>query len=823
MFALIVMVTLVFSSTIFAELIAYDPFFNANVANAANDKVNGEYNAGTQFRDFTNGNNNSVAGGEIIGFSAVNLWEGNSASTGTSQLIGPTDVDGLTFGLNSVIGGNVQARANNATGQLSYARRMLDAYTPSNTYYMSGLIRCDKFSTNLNIKAMMGFTNTISAGTFDGSVNFPGVIFGFNGDGSKVDLVVRHRDDNALIKNSTLLSNAQSGTVYFVVVKIEYDAVGNLETLTAWLDPTASQESGAAAAFTTTGQILTSAGQMTYGGFYIENFTSGINDYVQFDEIRLGTEWADVVPVPDTREVITLAQNFSVPDNNFMLIDRFDVPENPLRPGFDITPTGWRWGGYTNGTTTDHTVEIDQNVRGTVTFDELIFKNRSPKAYAYTIFSSAGTNEPDSSLDMTPSWASMDFKMSAIYHGTFEHGGLDNGSGLPTPGNLYYAPVLRALIRDANGQWFGSSLFCPSTYQGTQGDLNGTIVEYSLPFNNMIWYDFSQDEIDNLNALAAGDEIPLNHDPNLAETAPDLTAVTGMGVYVWNAPTWSAGNFAFTEISLTGTTAPIPPDYWDDDDLRAMINDWLKSEIIWEETMDSDPLAGGNWVMRGAIPGDYIITGGQMLLMGNAYGAWRLDTYPETDFAGEVTVNARMQATSGSDTTVGSRSGINFWISMDTAQASYGSINYSVVLDGANQYVEFISGWTAGVSWPPSGYTRITGNGTTSFNSSMLDITLNIADTEPNATNPTPTTFDIDYIIADQSGTTATGTLRMNRRDDANPIGAATILTGGAQGVVDYIYINGEYVALSDKTGDGFVDYEDFAWLADRWLTLKEE
>ncbi len=803
-----------------AELIAYDPFVNANVANGLNNKTAGEYNAGSFFRDFTNGNNNTVAGGPIVGWSAANLWQGNSAATST--YIGPTSLAGLTSGLNAVQGGNAQARALNTAGGVAYARRMLDAYTPSNTYYMSGLIRCDKFSTNLNIKAMMGFTNTISAGTFDGTVDFPGAIFGFNGDGSKVDLVVRHRDDNALIKNSTLLSNAQSGTVYFVVVKIEYDAVGNLETLTAWLDPTASQESGAAAAFTTTGQILTSADQMTYGGFYIENFTSGINDYVQFDEIRLGTEWADVVPVPDTREIITLAQNFSVPDNNFMLIDRFDVPENPQRPGFDITPTGWRWGGYTNGTTADHTVEIDQNARGGVTFDELIFKNRSPKAYAYTIFSSAGTNQPDSSVDMTPSWASMDFKISAIYHGNFVHSTFDNGSGLPYPGNQYYAPVLRALIRDANGKWFGSSLFLASSYQGTHGDLFGTIIDCSLPFAGMQWYEYSQNEIDSLNALTGGGEIPLNHDPNLAETTPDLTSVTGMGIYVWNSPTWSAGNVAFTEISLTGTTIPTPPDYWDDDDLQAMINDWLKSEIIWEETMDPDPLTGGNWVMRGAIPGDYLIAGGQMLILGNSYGAWRLDTYPETDLAGQVTVNARMQATTGSDTSVGSRSGINFWISLDTAQNHYGSINYNVVLDGANQYVEFISGWTAGVTWPPSGYTRITGSETTSFNNTMLDITLLIKPSDPNEGVPT-TTFDINYTIADESGTTASGTLVMNRRDDANPIGAATILTGGAQGVVDYIYINGEYVALSDKTGDGFVDYEDFAWLADRWLTLKED
>ncbi len=303
MFALIVSVSFVFNSTTIAELVAYDPFVNANVANGLNNKTEGEYNAGSFFRDFTNGNNSSVAGGEIVGWSAANLWQGNSAATGT--YIGPTGLNGLSFGDNDVQGGNVQARAYNTVGGVAYARRQLDTYTASNTYYMSGLLSSAALSSNLNMKAMMGFSNTISSGTFDGTVNFPGAIFGFAGDGSKVDLVVRHRDDNALIKNTTLLSGAENGTTYFVVLKIDYDAYGSLEELTAWLNPTDASEADAAPVFVTTGSILTSADQMTYGGFWIENFTSGINSYVQFDEMKLGTNWNDVVvPEPATLSIL---------------------------------------------------------------------------------------------------------------------------------------------------------------------------------------------------------------------------------------------------------------------------------------------------------------------------------------------------------------------------------------------------------------------------------------------------------------------------------------------------------------------------------------
>ncbi len=811
-------VLIIAANTVFAEVVAYDPFLNANVGNGENDKVNGEYNAGSLFRDFTNGNNKDVAGGPIIGWSAANVWEGNS--TGTGAYIGPTDLVGLSFGLNDTTAGNVRARGISA--DLSYARRLLDAYTPSDTYYISGLVRADNLAGNLDIQWMAGFTVTLSAGAFD-TTDYPGVLFGFSGDGSQVDLVVRHRTtDPTGMTNSVLLADAQEGETYFIVLKIEYNADGTYEQLTAWLNPTEYNENDAIPVFTTTGALLSSQGQITYGGFWLENFDSNYQEYVQFDELRLGTQWNDAVPVPDPTEEVAFTQNFSVPGDSFMRIDQKDLGEVPWAPAFDVTPTGWKWGGFAEPVS-GYRVEIDQNARGGVTFDELALKN-SVDGYAYTIFSSSGLNEADSFINMTPSWAYMHFKISDIYDGNFEHPSapeLENGSGLPYPGNLYYAPVMRAIIRDANGQWFASNLFCPSTYQGTSGDLDGTITEYTLPFANVTWHKYSQAEIDNLNALAGNDEIPLNADPNVAEIAPDLTAVSGMGVYVWNSPTWSVGTIAFTEISLVGTYPPIPPAYWDMDELGDMMSEWLTNEVTWEETMDTDPAAGDDWVLRGDIPGDYIMAGGEMVILGNANGAWRLDTDPPVYSTDEITVDISMKATTTSDTSEGSRSGINLWVNYDDEDdiANLGAFNLSVVLDGASQYVEFISDWDEGVEWPPSEYTRITGDGITNFDASMLDISLAFAPTEPNAMVPDPTTFDLDYTISDQAGTTTSGTLVVGRRYNPTGEGFATIYTGGAEGVVDYFYLNGLYAPPTDRTDDDFVDYDDFRWLAERWQT----
>ncbi len=300
---LVLFIVLLCATSVYAGLIAYDPFLNANVDNGANDKLNGEYNAGSFFRDFTNGNNKDVAGGPIVGWSAANVWEGNSTNTGTNAYIGPTDLAGLSYGLNQVIGGNVRARG--ISSDVSWARRTMDSYTGSNVYYMSGLVRADNLSGNLNINSMMGFSQSIAGNAFDGT-QFYGALFGFHGDGSKVDLVVRHRDETGVMVNSTLLSDVADNTTYFVVAKIEYNSDGTKERLTAWANPQSLNEAGDTPALTTYGHLLGSTTSMIRGGFYIENFDSNYQEYVQFDELMLGTEWSDVVTVPEPATISLL-------------------------------------------------------------------------------------------------------------------------------------------------------------------------------------------------------------------------------------------------------------------------------------------------------------------------------------------------------------------------------------------------------------------------------------------------------------------------------------------------------------------------------------
>ncbi len=261
------------------------------------------------------------------------------------------------------------------------------------------------------------------------------------------------------------------------------------------------------------------------------------------------------------------------------------------------------------------------------------------------------------------------------------------------------------------------------------------------------------------------------------------------------------------------TTLGTPVEYKCDlEDLNKMIGDWLADTIIWDNDMTVDP-NGNGWVQRSGIEGDYIISEGKMVINGNT-GNWRLDTTPQNGFPGRTIISTSMRATTTSNTSEGSRSGIGMWMNVDTRTGSgdYGALNFHVVLKPDNtQYVEFIEQWDPS-GWPPTSYVRVEGDGITDFDSSMLDIDIVM---DPNSVG-----MGVDYTIADQAGTTANGQFFMNRRaGSAAGFEAATLLTGGAEGEVDDIYIEGPYTPQYDVAGnDGIVDLKDFAWFAEKWL-----
>ncbi len=577
---------------------------------------------------------------------------------------------------------------------------------------------------------------------------------------------------------------------------------------------------------------VTDAPDFTYVsgmGIYVWNTKPDAGGWLGLTEISL---LGETPPIPGA-----LTQNFDKSLDSYHPVDTATDEEAVQTPSFTTTPTGWSWGGYCSEIPGAFRVEIDRNTyiaddAVSRTVDELLFKNTSGPSttdpptygsYAYTIFDSDGGNQPDSFIDLTVPSAAMSIKVTDFWTGWY--GGGDNGSGLPGIASEKRATVLRAMIRDEVGNWYASDVFCPAAEEApgnTDGYYSGQEFEGSINLASTTWYEYDQGEEDVLNALASGDQIQLPRDPNLAAAQPDLTKVSGMGVYVWSQLQIQSGSYGIKEISLLGANVIQPEEEWDTDELQDLAGDWLVDMFGWNESMDVDPLSTGNWVLRDTATAEYIMDNGKMVILGNNPD-WELDTTPAQLFNGTTTVTAVMRSTSPTaNSSSVDRAGINLYVKgdIDTTNGTLETnINVRQEMDNT-QYVEFVSDWTPGTSWPPASYVKVEGDGVTDFDSSMLTIDVSI---DPN--DAPLTTGEVTYTISDESGTTATGSFTMNRRDTQIGPSIHTLYSEQAgAGEVDSLVIMSGYSSPYDRAGsDGIINYLDFDWLSDRWLDVRTD
>lgn len=266
----------------FAAIIASESYVTGPAADAAN----GIYEAAA---DIYGAANKSVKGGSIIGFGASD-WVGNTGLIDANST-------GLTSpGVDYAAGGSVKYAGFN-DGTTRAVRRSLDTYTGNSTYYISMLLRSDIVETGG--EAYGGFNATEDA--FSNPSNAYGLFFGFAGNGTGMDLVLRQRQQTApstfeLV--NTVLAAAAADTTYQLVAKIDVNAFGSEEGVTIWLNPT-DESSTPVATFGAGGNVYSMPNETSISVMSVsaQTFTGGVS----FDEMRLATQWSDVaIPEPSS-------------------------------------------------------------------------------------------------------------------------------------------------------------------------------------------------------------------------------------------------------------------------------------------------------------------------------------------------------------------------------------------------------------------------------------------------------------------------------------------------------------------------------------------
>jgi hypothetical protein len=302
-----------------AELIAYEPFLTGS------NRANNEYGPPTGTAAQDDIRSFAVSGGH--GLDNGN-WTGSTAGYGinATQYLDPN--------ISYEQGGSLRwGGTSDATGFLRSVQRGLTTYTPSDTYYLSAVVRRGAGASVDD--ALVGFTN----GTIGTSQQ--GVFFGFEADrgaaSGSVSLVLKTGNVNlnpadpdgggpltpgpatATVNEVLTKTVTESGTtfdstfnrVYTVVVKIAASESG-AETVTYWVDDDTRNVDWTSDA--------TASGTARYtGSFVVESMSTlgAINTFgffspsssgeAWFDELRFGTTMFDATAVPEPAGFVGVA------------------------------------------------------------------------------------------------------------------------------------------------------------------------------------------------------------------------------------------------------------------------------------------------------------------------------------------------------------------------------------------------------------------------------------------------------------------------------------------------------------------------------------
>jgi hypothetical protein len=257
------------------------------------------------FNYTTNTNLNGQSGGTNGSISWTANW---AASTGaTTGAAVPTVVStNLRYWTPTGIhvGGDSKSVRIGSTNNINLISRQFTLTSAANTIYFSFLFRSESTIDNSDFLHFMLNNDTnndhsAGIGDLDTGSNLFGTRVGSSNGGSTVS-------------NATVY---EANKTYLLVGKVENANVSTTvdpaepsqpDRITLWVNPTSYNEATPGTTWTV-GQGNTSAVFSTYNYFTVR--TSGVDsgDLYYFDELRIGTSWASVVPEPASASLIALA------------------------------------------------------------------------------------------------------------------------------------------------------------------------------------------------------------------------------------------------------------------------------------------------------------------------------------------------------------------------------------------------------------------------------------------------------------------------------------------------------------------------------------
>lgn len=198
-----------------------------------------------------------------------------------------------------------------------------------------------------------------------------------------------------------------------------------------------------------------------------------------------------------------------VVDSNATLATSSSGQETPSRANDPANGgSGFTWGAYTNATGSGFRGNVTLNAAaGRLTFfgnlaDDATASANFNSSYAYTLFDTTGGTAPDRIID------------------------LDKIQIFASP--VAAGQEVRFLVRDANDQWFLSQdVF--SVPQPTAQDAQLT-VDVDVDFSG--WLRVNSAAETNMNELDAGAQVAISSPTGLSPAFPDLTGVSGGGIYI---------------------------------------------------------------------------------------------------------------------------------------------------------------------------------------------------------------------------------------------------------------------------------------------------